>query len=62
MQFFHANLAYLQFFAKSAVHPKYALVCIDLFSSKIYVYTMRKKSNLVQKMELFYKGIEQKHN
>ena len=31
-------------------------------SSKIYVYTMRKKSNLVQKMELFYKEIEQKRN
>ena len=62
MQFFHADLAYLQFFAKSAVDPKYALVCIDLFSSKIYVYTMRKKINLVQKMELFYKEIEQKHN
>ena len=30
--------------------------------SKIYVYTMRKKSNLVQKMELFYKEIEQKSN
>ena len=62
MQFFHADLAYLQFFAKSAVDPKYALVCVDLFSSKIYVYTMRKKSNLVQKMELFYKEIEQKRN
>ena len=50
MQFFHADLTYLQFFAKSAVDPKYALVCVDLFSSKISVYTMRKKSNLVQKM------------
>ena len=45
MQFFYADLAYLQFFAKSAVDPKYALVCVDLFSSKIYVYTMRKKSS-----------------
>ena len=62
MQFFHAELAYLQFFAKSAVDPKYALVCVDLFSLKIYVYTMRKKSNLAQKMELFYKEIEQKRN
>ena len=62
MQFFHADLAYLQFFAKSAVDPKYALVCVDLFSSKIYVYTMRKKSNLAQKMELFYKEIEKKRN
>ena len=61
-QFFHADLAYLQSFAESAVNPKYTLVCVDLFSSKIYVYTMRKKSNLVQKMELFYKEIEQKRN
>ena len=43
MQFFHADLAYLQFFAKSAVDPKYVLVCIDLFSSKIYFYTIKKK-------------------
>ena len=62
MQLFHADVAYLQFFSKSAVDPKYALVCVDLFSSKIYVYTMKKKSNLAQKMELFYKEIEQKRN
>ena len=43
MQLFHADVAYLQFFSKSAVDPKYALACIDLFSSKIYVYTMKKK-------------------
>ena len=35
MQYFHADLAYLQFFAKSAVDLKYASVCVDLFSSKI---------------------------
>ena len=40
LQLFHADLAYLQFFAKSAVDPKYALVCVDLFTSKVYVYTM----------------------
>ena len=43
MQFFHADVAYLQFFSKSAVDPKYDLVCVDLFSLKIYVYTMKKK-------------------
>ena len=43
MQFFHADVAYLQFFSKSAVNPKYALVCLDLCSLKIYVYTMKKK-------------------
>ena len=60
LQFFHADLAYLQFFAKSAVDPKYALVCVDLFTSKVYVYTMRNKNNLFKKIEEFYKEIDQK--
>ena len=60
LQFFHADLAYLQFFAKSAVDPKYALVCVDLFTSKVYVYTMRTKNNLPKKMEEFYKEIDVK--
>ena len=62
LQFFHADVAFLKFFAKSAVDPKYALLCIDLLTSKIYVYTMRKKSNLWQKLELFYKEIDSKRN
>ena len=57
MQFFHADIAYLHFLAKSAVDPKYALLCVDLFLSKIYVYTMRKRSHLVNKLEDFYKDI-----
>ena len=55
LQFFHADVAYLKFFSKSVVDPKYALICVDLFSSKVYVYPMRKRSNLSQKLELFYK-------
>ena len=46
LQFFHEDVAYLQFFSKSAVDSKYALICVNLFSSKVYVYLMRKKSNL----------------
>ena len=60
LQFFHADLAYLQFFAKSAGDPKYALLCVDLFSSKVYVYTMRTKNNLPKKMEEFYREIDVK--
>ena len=62
LQFFHSDVTFLKFFAKSAVDPKYALLCVDLFTSKIYVYTMRKKSNLRQKLELFYKEIDSKCN
>ena len=60
LQFFHADLAYLQFFAKSAVDPKYALLCVDLFTSKVYVYTLRTKNNLFKKMEEFYTEIDDK--
>ena len=60
LQFFHADIAFLKFLAKSAVDPKYTLLCVDLFTSKIYVYTMRKKSNLLQKLELLYKEIQPK--
>ena len=62
LQFFHADVAFLKFLAKSAVDPKYALLCVDLFTSKVYVYTMRKKSELVNKLEIFYKEIESKRN
>ena len=62
MQFFHADIAYLQFLAKSAVDPKYALVCVDLFTSKIYVYTMRNRSSLANKLEKFYQDIQKKRS
>ena len=62
LQFFHAVVADLKFFAKSAVDPKYALVSVDLFSSKVYICPMRKKSNLWQKLEIFYKEIDSKRN
>ena len=45
MQFFHAGVADIRFFSKSAVDPKYALLCVDLFSSKVYVYPMKKKKS-----------------
>ena len=62
LQFFHADVADLKFFAKSAVDPKYALVSVDLFSSKVYICPMRKKSSLWQKLEIFYKEIDSKRN
>ena len=60
LQFFHADIAYINFLAKSAVDPKFALVCVDLFTSKVYIYTMKKRSNLVNKLEIFYREIQPK--
>ena len=49
----HADIAYINFLAKSAVHPKHYLLFVDLFTSKIYTYLMKNRSLLRKKIELF---------
>ena len=44
----------MRFLAKSAVDPKYCLLIVDLFISKIYIYPMKNRGLLAKKMELFY--------
>ena len=56
----HADIADLRFLAKSAVDPKYCLLIVDLFTSKIYVYPMKNRSLLAKKLNLFYKDIKSK--
>ena len=58
----HADIADLRFLAKSAVDPKYALLAVDLFTSKIYVYPMKSRKLLAKKLKLFYDEIEPKKN
>ena len=55
-----ADIVDLRFFAKSAVDPKYALLCVDLFTSKIYVYPMKNRTLLAKKLKLFYDEIQPK--
>ena len=56
----HADIADLRFLAKSAVDPKYCLLIVNLFTSKIYVYPMKNRSLLAKKMEIFYDNIQPK--
>ena len=56
----HADIADLRFLAKSAVDPKYCLLIVHLFTSKIYVYPMKNRSLLAKKMEIFYNDIQPK--
>ena len=42
----HADIADLRFLIKSAVDPKYCLLIVDLFISKIYTYRMIKRTPL----------------
>ena len=58
----HADIADLRFLAKSAVDPKYALLAVDLFTSKVYVYPMKSRKLLAKKLKLFYDEIEPKRN
>ena len=41
-------------------NPKYCLVIVEIFSSKVYVYPMKSKKSVASKLEIFYKEIENK--
>ena len=56
----HANITDLRFLTKSAVDPKYYLLILDLFTSKIYIYPMKNRSLLAKKLNLFYSDIKNK--
>ena len=56
----HADIADLRILAKSAADPKYCLLLVDLFTSKIYVYPMKNRSLLAKKLELVYNDIQPK--
>ena len=58
----HADIADLRFLAKSAVNPRYALLIVDLFTSKVYVYPVKNRSLLAKKLKLFYDEIDQKRS
>ena len=55
-----ADIAGLRFLEKLAVDPKYCLLVVDLFTSKICVYLMRNRILLARKLKLFYEDIMQK--
>ena len=55
-----ADIADIRFLAKSALDPKYCVLFVDLFTSKIYVYPMKIRSVLARKKELFYNSIKDK--
>ena len=50
----------LRFLGKSAADPKYCLLLVDLFTSKVYVYRMKNRSLISLKLEKFYKAVASK--
>ena len=56
----HTDVGDLRFLGKSAADPKYCLLLVDLFTSKVYVYGMKNRSLIPLKLEKFYKKVANK--
>ena len=56
----HADVGDLRFLGKSAADPKYCLLLVDLFTSKVYIYAMKNRSLVPLKLEKFYKEVANK--
>ena len=59
-QLLQEDIAYIGFLVKSAVDPKFCLLSVDLFTSKIYTFPMKTGNLLAEKMEHFYNDIQKK--
>ena len=56
----HVDIGNLEFLGKSATNPEHYLLFDDLFTSKVYVYPMKSRKFILNKMEIFYKEVESK--
>ena len=54
----HADVGNLEFLGKNVTIPRYVLLVVDLYSSKVYVYPMRSRKQILQKMKLFYDEVK----
>ena len=59
-QILHADIGNLEFLGKSTINPKYFLLFTDLFAFKVYVYPMKTRKSIANKMEILYKEVEKK--
>ena len=46
----------LEFLSKNATFPQYVLVLVDLFSSKVYTYSIKSRKQIRQKLEQFFRS------
>ena len=59
-QLINTDVGNLEFLGKNPTVPKYVLLLVDLFSSKVYVYPMHSRKLILQKMKLFYNEVQEK--
>ena len=59
-QLIHADVGNVEFLGKNATIPRYVQVVVSLYSSKVYIYPMRSRKQISQKMRLFYDEVRSK--
>ena len=58
----HADIRNLEVLGKGAATPRYVLLAVDFYSSKVYVYPMRYRRHILQKLNQFYDEVKDKRN
>ena len=59
-QLLQADVENLEFLSKNATFPQYGLVIVDLYSSKVCVYSIRSRKGIIQKMKFFHDEVREK--
>ena len=59
-QLLHADVGNLEFLGKNATFPQYALVIVDLYSPKVYTYTIKSRKQILQITKIFYDQLRSK--
>ena len=60
LQLINADVGNLEFLEKNETIPRYVLQAVNLYSSNVYVYPMRSRKQIIQKMKAFYGEIKNK--
>ena len=59
-QLIHGDIGNLKILRKNATVPRYVLVVADLYSSKVYAYSMLSNKQVLQKMKSIYDKMKNK--
>ena len=61
-QLIHADVGNLEVLGKSSTTARYVFLSVDLYSSKIYVYPMRSRKKILQKMKISFDETKNKRS
>ena len=59
-QLLHADVSNLEFLGKSGSIPNYALLIVDSYFSKVYIYPMLSRKQILKKLKQFYVDVQKK--